>query len=171
MKLLIITALAGGLINAVIIALINKFAPKNAVPAQYACKEIFPKPKTIILASILATTAWLLLLALWISLIFVIIGIYNDRVVTTVFCTLIFVSLSYATTSLLLKCSHCGRRIFLQWKTEPPPYSIKYKGMTGWSSIVLQVLFKREFQCMHCGKIYGVKLPNKSQERTGQFPR
>ena len=156
MKAFIISIVAG-LVSAGLVALIGKFAPPDATPAPHAEKEYYSKPWLIIAASSFAVVAWSAMLFIVIAFFLSFFGIYhNDQFLTVIFGTLLSAGALYLVFAPLLKCNHCDRRIFVQWTREPPPFSIKFKGMEGWASIILQVILRREFMCMHCGKKYKV---------------
>lgn len=152
-----IISILTAIISAALVALIGKLATNEAKPSTEIQPEIYSAPRTIIVASSFAVAAWAIMLACCLAIALFVTGIYSDdKLIAVMLGTLICTCLLFIITVTLLKCSHCERRIFVQWKQEPPPYSIKFKGMCGWSSIVLQVLCRREFQCMHCGKKYKI---------------
>jgi hypothetical protein len=65
--------------------------------------------------------------------------------------TLVFFGYGY-----LLRCDRCERHILLQ-ESEHQKYAKPKWGLTGWALVVINVLFRKKFQCMSCGQRYTLK--------------
>jgi hypothetical protein len=83
-------------------------------------------------------------------------GLESTSFLIVSFLSLLFMAVVYLISGIQLKCVNCKKRIFVQ-VVERPPYSVKFRGLTGWSSIVLQVLILKSFTCMHCGQVHTIK--------------
>ena len=55
----------------------------------------------------------------------------------------------------LPSCPVCSNRIFNEQRSYHPKFH-SIKGLGGWASIVVRVIIKREFRCMHCGTKHSV---------------
>lgn len=79
----------------------------------------------------------------------------NDVIVFYPLAILMVGAPMYLYYGLSLKCDCCERRILMQ-DSEQQKYAIKGKIYRGWAFVVIQILFKKMFQCMSCGKKYTV---------------
>ena len=110
--------------------------------------------------AIIICTAWIL----WILLIclIVIIDLFYDQ--TTIFDKNIryiigFITVYSVVTFLFLiqpQCKFCGNKIFKE--TLQIQKKAKYWAfVNGWSAVVMQIVTRNEFVCMHCGKTVSLK--------------
>lgn len=55
-----------------------------------------------------------------------------------------------------LKCPNCGKRPTLQGSKAVHLSAKKIKGINAWSVVVLNIVSKGKFTCIHCGEDYHV---------------
>jgi hypothetical protein len=146
----------GSIIAALLVSWIRQHKKPDPTPANSAEIVEFPRSKTIIFASGCVLISWVCITVFLISVFLPSFGIDSNLVLGISLISFFVMAILYLLTSFQLKCSHCHKRVFFQI-SEEPPFSIKYKGLTGWSSIVLQVLLMNSFTCMHCGKKHSIK--------------
>ena len=146
----------GSLLAALLVSWIRRHKKPDPKPANSDEIVEFQHSKTIIFASGCVLIAWICMAVFLISVFLPSFGIESNIVLVVSLISFLVMAIIYLLTSIQLKCSHCYKRIFFQ-VTENPPVSIKFKGFTGWSSIVLQVLLMNSFTCMHCGKKHSIK--------------
>ncbi len=150
-----IALLIAPIATAILISIITKLAPSDPEPSVDNVEIKFKHSHLIKLGASFVLLAWLSIPVFLLTIFLSATSIYAESwLVTSVLATLLISAFIYLTIALFLKCENCTRRLTVQWKKEPPPFSISYLGMAGWSSIILQVLFKNRFVCMHCGKHY-----------------
>jgi hypothetical protein len=128
----------------------------SAVPFPNEGVVRFPNPKKIAFASSCVLMAWLCMLASLFSILVMFAGIESKLFLIVSIFSLLFMSAVYLISGIQLKCVNCKKRVFVQ-VVEKPPHSVKFKGLTGWSSVVLQVLVLKKFTCMHCGQVHTLK--------------
>jgi uncharacterized Tic20 family protein len=146
----------GSILAAFLASWIRRNKKPDPIPANSNEIVEFPRSRTIIFASVCVLIAWVCMLVFLISVFLPTLGIESNLILVISLISLLVMAILYLLTSFQLKCSHCQKRVFFQI-SENPPFSVKYKGLTGWSSIVLQVLLMNSFTCMHCGKKYSIK--------------
>jgi len=146
----------GSILGGFLVNFIRLRAAPDPIPANSEEVAKFNKPKTIIAASTCVFIAWFCLIIVLFFALLPIVGIENNYVLACGMVAFFIMAIAYALLSFHLKCTNCYKRLFSQ-VAEKPPFSIKFKGLEGWSSIVLQVLFLSRFTCMHCGKKYAVE--------------
>ena len=153
MGTLIILVAAQVILSVLVVALITKLAPRDPAPSC-SLEEQYGHGFIITAASTLLVSAWFALLAIVVLAVLNMLEIYsNDGPITYAIISMLLLAFLYLIHALFIKCTECNRRIFVQWNIAPK-FSISYFGLEGFASIALQVLFKRKFICMHCGKKY-----------------
>ena len=149
-------SIIANIFGALLISWLTNKVNLSSLPLHGNAVVKFVSPKRIIFASSCALMCWLCMLAALISIIMSFIGFESTLFLIVSFLSFLFMAIVYSISGIPLKCVNCKKRIFVQ-VVERPPYSIKYKGLTGWSSIVLQVLMLKSFTCMHCGQVHTIK--------------
>ena len=140
---------------AILISILTKLAANNSEPLVDHVEIKFKHSHLIKLGASFVFLAWFSMSVLLLIFFSAAVGIYAESwFVISAMATSFIPAITYLTIALFLKCEICTRRITIEQYGEPPPFSISYLGMAGWSSIILQVLFKNRFVCMHCGKHY-----------------
>ena len=147
----------GPILAGLLVALLSKYAPSDPQPSSDSSETKYRHPILIKVGASFVVFSWLSMAIFMLSLGLGATGIIKDSQFILYPLGTFFVSaLLYAAVAISLRCENCARRITVQWRMEPPPFSIKFCKMEGWSSIILQVLLKNRFVCMHCGKKYSV---------------
>ena len=146
----------GSIIAALLVSWIKQHTKPDPTPANSNEIAKFLRSKTIIFASSCVLISWVCMAVFLISVFLPSLGIESNIVLVISFISFFVMAIAYLLTSFQLKCTHCQKRVFFQ-VSENPPFSVKFKGLTGWSSIVLQVLLMNSFTCMHCGKKHSVE--------------
>jgi hypothetical protein len=141
---------------ALLISWLATKARSSKLPLHSESAVKFAYPKAIIFASSCALIGWLFMFVFLIAIVFLFAGVEDKLLLVVSLLSFLFMALVYLISSIQLKCVNCKKRLFVQ-AVERPPYSIKFKGLTGWSSIVLQVLILKSFTCMHCGQVHTLK--------------
>jgi hypothetical protein len=53
--------------------------------------------------------------------------------------------------AFLHKCPHCGKHPTVQGFKAPHPNSLGQSGVQGWAGVVVSVIRRKRFVCIHCG--------------------
>jgi uncharacterized Tic20 family protein len=146
----------GSLLAALLVSWIRRHKKPDLTPANSDEIVDFQHSKTIVFACGCVLIAWICMAICIVSVFLPLFGIESNIVTAVSLISFFIMAIIYLLTSIQLKCSHCYKRIFFQ-VAESPTSNIKFKGLTGWSSIVLQVLLMNSFTCMHCGKKHSIK--------------
>ncbi len=146
----------GSIVAALLVSWIRRHKNPDPTPANSNKTAEFSRSKTIIFSSACVLVSWLCMVVFLIAVFLPSFGIESNIVLATSLISFFVMAIIYLLTSFQLKCTNCQKRVFFQI-SENPPFSIKFKGLTGWSSIVLQVLLMNSFTCMHCGKKHSIK--------------
>ncbi len=149
-------SIIANIVGAILISWLVSRTKSSSVPLPNEVFVKFPNPKKIAFASSCVVMAWLCMLASLISILIMFVGLESKLFLIVSISSLLFMAAVYLVSGIQLKCVNCKKRIFVQ-VVEKPPHSVKFKGLTGWSSIVLQVLVLKKFTCMHCGQVHTLK--------------
>ena len=95
--------------------------------------------------------AWIGLLA---SISLLVVGFAGVEV-TDLLITVFTIFLAFASGHLILgfylKCPSCGKRPTVQGYKAIHPTSEKKAGLDGWAVVVINIIRKKQFRCIHCG--------------------
>jgi hypothetical protein len=153
---LFLFSIIANIFGAILISWLATKMKLSAIPLHSKDVVKFTNPKAIIFASSCALIGWLCMFALLLSILMLFAGFESKLFLIISIFSLLFMAALYFISGIQLRCVNCKKRIFVQ-VIEHPPHSIKFKGLTGWSSIVLQVLILKSFTCMHCGQVHTLK--------------
>lgn len=149
-------SIIANIVGALLISWLVTKTKLSAVPLPNEGVVKSPNPEKIAFASSCVLMSWLCMLALLIGIVMLFVGIESMHFRIACIFSAMFMAMLYFITGIQLKCANCKKRIFVQ-VVERPAYNIKFKGLNGWSSIVLQVLILKKFTCMHCGQVHTLK--------------
>ena len=84
-------------------------------------------------------------------------GVYKDEVlVINAFLVCAIFALGHLVLGMYLKCPSCGKRPTVQGIRAIHPLSEKKAGLDSWAVVVLNVIGRGHFRCIHCGSEYRV---------------
>lgn len=155
-----ITAFLVILLGGVLAALIVKWANSKYTHPEVdsSCDEDadYSRNKEIFIGAISVFLAWMS--TLWIMAWIFIYNLINVKLSDQIIFfyplgVLIFGTIIYLYYGVILKCDRCNRRLITQ-DSENQKYIKKHWLFTGWAQVVIDILFKKKFQCMSCGKKY-----------------
>lgn len=118
--------------------------------------EAYPKPQLLIINSWIVWITLFFFASFLISLILVVFGIGEAYFGLLAFIPLLIFSLLHVGLSFKLRCPACTKMVTVQGFTPLHENARKRKYLNAWSTVVLDILMKRNFVCMHCGRLYGV---------------
>lgn len=106
--------------------------------------------------------AWIFLAIFFISLFLVFILAAGVAFIIAVyaFVGLVLFGIIHAILSFKLKCPKCNKLVTGQGLSPTHKKARKRKYLNEWSTVVLDVLLKRNFICFHCGTEYEVDSRN-----------
>ena len=118
--------------------------------------DVYPKPQLLRINSWIVVIAWLFGAIFLISLVLLIFGIGQVFFGLLALIPMLFFGIIHLILSFKLRCPACAKMITFQGFSQPHPNTRNRKYLNAWSTIVLDVLTKRNFVCLHCGKAYEV---------------
>jgi len=101
-------------------------------------------------------SAWASLLASIYLLVAGFIGAEVDESLVTAFVIFLCFASGHFILGIYLKCPNCGKRPTVQGIRAIHPSSEKSAGLDGWAVVVINVIRKNQFRCIHCGSDYNV---------------
>jgi hypothetical protein len=118
--------------------------------------EAYPKPKLLIINSWIVVITWFFGAIFLISVLFVVFGIGQAFFGLLAFIPLFVFALLHIALSFKLRCPACNKMITAQGFAPSHANARRRKYLNAWSTVVLDVLMKRNFVCIHCGRLYEV---------------
>jgi hypothetical protein len=123
--------------------------------------ETYPKSQLLVINSWIVIITWFFLAVFFISLFLLfILAIGEAFFGLFAFLGMVVFGAIHIFLSFKLKCSNCNKMVTVQGFATVHNKSRKSKYLNAWSSVVLDVLIKREFICIHCGTEYAVGTEN-----------
>lgn len=120
---------------------------------------VYPKSATALLDARVVAVAWLFLVLVpvsWLaqSLLPTLFGwnLFQVNVAAVMLAALTHVFLSFCHA-----CPQCGKHPMIQGFKSPHPNSINQSRQSGWAGVVVSILRRRRFICIHCGAEYRIE--------------
>ena len=102
--------------------------------------------------------AWIALFLLIALFVAVLSGFDADAsLLVSLIVVLVFLLLCHMALALYLVCPNCGKRPTIQGFQTPHAKTKKMAGLDGWAVVVVSVITKHQFKCIHCGESYSVE--------------
>ena len=123
--------------------------------------EKYPQSALMKINAWLAVTAWVAFLSIagLYALVFFEVGIgekttLNAFIIT--FVAFIVSALGHLVLGIYLKCPNCQKRPTVQGFQAIHPASNKVAGISGWAGVIVNIISKGKFKCIHCGSGFHV---------------
>ena len=117
----------------------------------------YPSPRLLVADALSVVAAWLSLFVFFSLLVAGFLGAVADStIVVSLGVAVVFAALHVVLT-FSHRCPSCGKGPTRQLLVgDAHPESIGNSRLRGWGGVVLAVLFRRRFACIHCGARYTV---------------
>ena len=80
----------------------------------------------------------------------------NEILLINTFLIFVIFALGHLVLGIYLKCPNCGKRPTVQGFRAIHPSSKKKAGLDGWAVVVINIIGKGQFRCIHCGSDFHV---------------
>ena len=126
----------------------------------FADEQIYQYPNGYLLlfASLLVLFAWCILAIFIFYFLFYLLGASLPPVLESLSLplvgALVFFGLMYIVVGSRLRCIQCGNHILIENNLPKHPLAHRIKGFSYWATVVIDILFRRQFACMYCGQRY-----------------
>jgi len=156
-----LSSLAGGILAALLTAWLDGRYRAQVVSHGSDPIQVFPASLVLRTGALSMVGAWASLIICVASVIVASTGVYRGNGLLFGATLGLFIGLVvlYTSVAFVLRCPRCTRRIFSQGTTRPP-YSEPVCGVEGWGAVVLRVVARGQFRCMHCGQRFAIHSPN-----------
>lgn len=150
-------------VGGVLIALLSNWAESKYKPTTMdeSSSEIQPysRKRSVVAGALAVFIAWMAILWFVFGLLFVkVTGLEPNEDVIAYYPFGVCVAgvLFYVVYGFLLRCDYCKRRVLVQESEYQQRYAKRHRYFSAWGFVVVDILFKKQFQCMSCGKKYTV---------------
>lgn len=119
----------------------------------------YPWPKKLVFVSYCYATVWFLAALTAVAIIAAVV-IYSEMLLDVfLYCVGLFAATGWFTMlmAIITRCPTCNRRVFIDTGSAKHPNARNVKKLGHFSTIVIDVIRRREFVCMHCGTSYHVE--------------
>ena len=121
-----------------------------------------PKASQIVIAAWLAIAAWTAL-----ALFIILFGLaqfqslrgtwpFKASIATALLVAVVCFGATFFALAVPIRCHACGRRLFVETEAPKHPGASRVFGMDHWASSVVNIVRRRQCNCMHCGSLVRV---------------